>query len=198
MLVALASLPSGSRITPSSGIDLVAHHVAARKNLDLSPAGAHALAIMLQRSSAVVPKEFFRACRELLPAAFSATGRPVSSIVVIAFPPVHEALRAPDDGFAFSKLFSFSDWNKCKSARRDLVKAFMRSVWPPEDLLKIAWNIREVERVINRVLKEPGGKAYCRRIEAALRDQPSKENAKFLERVSALQKREKYIADAET
>ena len=63
-------------------------------------------------------------------------------------------------------MFGFSDWDKCKTARKDLVRAFLHSHCPPLDLVRIALATPDADRFLKRLLKEQGGLEHfhCRPI----------------------------------
>ena len=63
------------------------------------------------------------------------------------------------------KFFMFVELDKCKIARKDLVRAFMRSEWPPVDLAVTAYRACELNRILKRLIKEPGGRSYLAKVE---------------------------------
>ena len=60
-------------------------------------------------------------------------------------------------------FFSFHDWDRCKTARKDLVRAFLLSVWPPADLLKIADEVMEVDSFVWILSKSLAGRELLTR-----------------------------------
>lgn len=131
----------------------------------MTAAGAEALARLID---AVHPKRVahLKICSAMLPFAMAARQKPVLPLIVCTFPFVYEELRRDSDGFDIIKLFMFVDWDKCKMARKDLVRAFMASSWPPVDLAVTACRSRELSRFFKLLLRERGGDEYLTEIEA--------------------------------
>ncbi|MGF6721290.1 hypothetical protein P3T43_000631 [Paraburkholderia sp. GAS41] len=101
-----------------------------------------------------------RAASVALEFALSSTNVQVSPLLRVAFPRVYEHLRNSETASSMFSFFSFYDWDKCKIARKDLVSAFISSVWPPADLLRIADEVMEVESIHRILGKAPNGKEF--------------------------------------
>ena len=93
----------------------------------------------------------------------------VSPVLRATFPRVYAHLRSSESTPSMLNFFSFQDWDRCKTARKDLVRAFISSVWPPSDLLRIADEVMEVESFSWILGKAPGGRNFL----ACALDDPS-------------------------
>ena len=101
-----------------------------------------------------------RAASVALEFALSSTNVQVSPLLRAAFPRVYEHLRSSETTPSMLSFFSFHDWDRCKTARKDLVRAFISSVWPPADLLRIAYEVMEVESFYWMLGKAPSGHEF--------------------------------------
>jgi hypothetical protein len=197
LLVSLTGLPESSRAAVLEMVSPIAHAVVGRP-LDLSYDGAVALANMIQLALDSGAPHSFEAASTVLPMALRDGDAKGAPLVLATFPAVHESLRNADDGFGFRKLFAIDDWDKCKSARRELVRAFMASNWPPELLLIVAARIREIPRIVRRIAKEPGGMQYLHVIELRAIGLPASIRKTFQAEVDAIRDRRAPIPDANT
>lgn len=101
---------------------------------------------------------------QLLPVLMSSVKSPASPVIVVTFPAIYEMLKREDSRFNLSKLFFFIDWDKCKIARKNLVQSFLRSKWPPSDLVRVAYFARDMRRILKDLIDEPGGGEYLNRV----------------------------------
>lgn len=163
ILVAFDTSPPPVRRNVVARIEPLAGAVVSRRKFDLTAAGAQALANLIEAAG---PRNnaHLRVCSQLLPFAMAAPAGPASPLVIATFPTVYRELRKDSDGFDLWKLFGFTDWDKCKTARRDLVRTFLQSKWPPLDFAKAVASTPDPERFFKRLLKEQGGLAYFKRI----------------------------------
>jgi hypothetical protein len=89
--------------------------------------------------------------------------RPTYPLLHVVFPILYSSLpKHPQRGMFFS------DVDRKKTARHELVDMFVRSKWPPADLLIIAQETGVAPKVIGRLLRDSHGRAYLRAIEADL------------------------------
>ena len=168
-LVVFDSLSVSTQNVFIANIDLIAHQIAKRDQIDLTQSGAKAVARLLQHALRVKSRKFAVACSMILPKALDARDQPVSPIVVVAFPAVYKSLHNTSDILSIIGIKSFMDEGKRKIARRKLVRAFMNSVWPAADLAITAVRTDEVGRILRSVAKEPGGMKYLSRLEDGAR-----------------------------
>jgi len=138
-----------------------------RRSFDLTAEGAQALARLVDATAESHAVQL-RVCASILPFAMAAPQKPASALIIVAFPVVYRELRQDNHGFDFLKFFNFVDWDKCKIARRELVCAFLGSIWPPVDLARVGYSANDLDRILNRLLKEPGGDAYLAKIQAEI------------------------------
>lgn len=99
----------------------------------------------------------------------------LSSLAVLAFPIVHGALKRTVQPPPYYSLRYYSDWDKCKSARAELVRIYLFSAWPLEGLLKIAIKIQEIHSVIELVRLQYGGQEHVRKLIAAIENLPPRD-----------------------
>ncbi len=102
----------------------------------------------------------FRAASVALEFALRSTRVQVSPLLKASFPLVHAHLRSTKSTPSMLSFFSFQDWDRCKTARKDLARAFISSVWPPADLLRIADEVMEVESFSWILANAPGGRDF--------------------------------------
>jgi hypothetical protein len=85
-------------------------------------------------------------------AALRSTQSPVSPVLVVTFPVLHGGLPNKRRGTIFVGIFPLPvDIDKRQDARRELVDAFLRSIWPPGDLALAAHRAGVLPKVIGRL-----------------------------------------------
>lgn len=157
-----ANEPARDRIVVS--ISEVAYILRNRPSFDINQAAVEACAALMFEAENSAPDSLLKAAGHLLPTLLRLRDRPVSLLIAATFPPIHSELAKAADVPEFFKFIPFMDWDRCKSARHELVDAFMSSSWPPRDLALTACRTNEVARIIRRVAKQQGGEAYIARI----------------------------------
>ncbi len=162
-LVAFDRVAPAVRTLLVAHVDLIVHLVASRRDFDLTSDGAMAIARLIETAAQLDRHAYVKICSTILPFAVAARQRPASPIIIAAFPTVYDGLRSDD--FGLMKFLIFVDWDKCKIARTDLVRAFITSEWPPVDLAITAFRACELSRILKRLLKEPGGPSYLSKVE---------------------------------
>jgi len=135
-----------------------------RSRYDISAHASQALANLLT-SGAGSPRQHIARCAKVLPVAMAAVDQPASPLVIVTFPVVYMALKQDIDLFDIVRVFVFVDWDKCKVARKNLVRAFLRSKWPPIDLVRTAARTEDVDRIAKRLAKETGGGRFLARLQ---------------------------------
>ena len=146
-------------------VPLIVQLVASRAVFDFSVDGAAAISRFLETAARSEGRTYVELCSTILPFAMGTRREAASRIVVAAFPTVYEELRKDRVDFRLIDFFGLFEWDKCKIARKDLVRSFMRSEWPPVDLAVTALRACELRRILRRLLKEPGGVSYLAQIE---------------------------------
>ena len=171
-MVALRRATPPSRLQAAWAIEDIARMLVQRPNLDLDLAAADACAVLMLCAEKVAPKAHLLAAGLLMPVLLRSRDRPVSSMIVAAFPSVHRELARVDEVPDLFKFITFFDWDRCKAARHELVDAFMSSSWPPLDLALTACRTKEVTKILRRVGKRHGGSNYLGRIISEISDLP--------------------------
>lgn len=135
----------------------MASTIASRNRMDLSVRATEMAASLLWDSKSITSEGFVRAATILLPFALDQRRVASSPLIAAAFPPVYREL-ARDNAFdLLSYIFVFLDWDKCKSARRRLVDAFVGSEWRIADIATAAVRSGDPVRILGRLARERGG-----------------------------------------
>lgn len=179
-------------------LSTVAKNISKRDEFDLGISASRALASIVESTQNSDPMLARQMSAMLLPYALGSRSKEAWPLVVATFPSVHESLKTEDESFGFRKLFRFDDWDKCKSARRELVRAFMSSEWPPEQLIVLALRIGEPGRVLRRVRKEDGGDVFLARLRGSIDKVRSSKSAAFLRELERVQMQNEVVADSQT
>ncbi len=137
----------------------------------LTREGITAWSQMLMDSGSVNVDSQLKAASGALSFALKAKNRPVSPLIVATFPIVYNELKAGKETPSLLSFF-FTDWDRCKTARRDLVKAFMNSDWPPTDLVRAAIPTGDLETIVDTISNEGNGNRYLASIETDLKNLP--------------------------
>ncbi|WP_027229707.1 hypothetical protein [Phyllobacterium sp. UNC302MFCol5.2] len=163
-VIAFNSATQPARLRMIQSVAEVAQVLRDRASFDLDEEAVEACAALMFDAEKAIPTALLVAAGYLLPTLLRSRNRPVSMMIVAAFPPVHRELAKGDDLPEFYKFIPFFDWDRCKAARHELVDAFMSSSWPPGNLALTACRTNEVVRIMRRVAKQHGGRAYIERI----------------------------------
>ena len=145
--------------------DVIVQLIASRRDFDLTVDGAMATARLIDTAAQLDRHTYLKICSTILPFAVAARGKPASPLIIATFPAIYDGMRKDSDNFGLMKFFMFVELDKCKIARKDLVRAFMRSEWPPADLAVTAYRACELNRILKRLIKEPGGRSYLAKVE---------------------------------
>lgn len=90
---------------------------------------------------------------------------PVSALVAVAFPTVYREYAKADDIPDFLKFMPFVDWDRCRSARHELVSAFLSSsAWAPGHLALTSCRCGDIGKIFGRVANSYDGDAYLNRV----------------------------------
>ncbi len=161
-LVAFCRAPEATRRSLLVGIEEMAAAIAGRYQLDISIEAAEAAAKLLLESESVNASGFVRASAILLPAALGDRRKSASPLIAAAFPPVYRELAKGSSFDLLSYIFVFFDWDKCKSARRRLIDAFIHSEWRISDIAIAAVLAGDPVRILGRVAREREGERKLR------------------------------------
>ena len=174
-LIAFDSVAPTVRTLIEAHVNLIVHLVARRRDFDLTKDGAMAIAKLIQAAKQLDYHTHVNICSTIFPFAVNARQKPASPIIIATFPTIYEELRKSSDNrrlkksFRLMEPFILTDWDKCKIARKNLVRAFVTSKWPPIDLAITAFHSRELSKILKRLLKEPRGSSYLAKVEKGAR-----------------------------
>src|SRR5262249_54554832 len=99
-------------------------------------------------------------------------------LIVAAFPVVYAELRAGNDTPGLF-AFLFTDWDRCKTARSNLVQAFLDSSWPTTDLIKAVEPTGDMPRVFKRLLRDGDGESFLMRLRGDVSRLPGEERKRM-------------------
>ena len=173
-LVALNAAPRDVRDGVVGIVDTLSRHLVERRWEELDEAAYRAWAEMLADAGAADPGRQIKAAGTVFGFALRHVSYPVSALVVAAFPTIYrERAKLKELGGGGRDLFGISSyswvsWKKPKDGRRELIDAlvsvFLRSSWPPADLIVTALEAGIGERVVKRVRRQFLGTRYLERI----------------------------------
>lgn len=167
-MVALRRATQPARLRAAWAMEDIARTLVERREFDLDAAAAEACAALMLDAEKVAPRALLSAAGHLLPVLLRCRDRPVSPMIVAAFPSVHRELATHDDVPDLFKFIPFFDWDRCKAARHELVDAFMSSSWPPSDLALTACRTGEVSKILRRIGQQPSGETYIKRLTSGI------------------------------
>ncbi len=171
-LVAFGRTPAATRGSLLAGIEEMAVAIAGRHQLDISTEATEATAKLLWESASVNTNGFGRASAILLPLALADRRESASPLIAAAFPPVYRELAKGSSFDLFSYIFVFSDWDKCKTARRRLIDAFVHSEWRISDIAIAAVRAGDPISILGRIARERGGEKVLRGLIVDLKQVP--------------------------
>lgn len=174
-LLAFNRAPIAARRSLLTGIEEMGGAMAGRHQMDISTEAAEAAAKLLWDSGSVAAPRLLRASTILLPFVLGDRREAASPLIAAVFPPVYREL-AKDNAFdILSLMFVFLDWDKCKSARRRLIDAFVQSEWRISDIAIAAVRAGDPVRIMGRIARERGGEKVLRGLIADLDKVPEEE-----------------------
>ena len=140
-------------------VDNISYRLSRNHPERLTDSGIVAWAAIIQDSGEINPIGQLRAADVALSFAFDNLTKAVSPLVVVSFPLIYRELKQGHDAPPFwSRLFS--DWDRCKTLRKELVAGFTGSHWPKLDFFRSAALSGDLKKIIARLLKEKSGSAY--------------------------------------
>ncbi|HGO6119649.1 TPA: hypothetical protein ACK3SN_007043, partial [Burkholderia cepacia] len=163
-MAAFQNAPQSARYQMVSAIESMAQLLRDRRVFDLDEVAAYACAQLLIDAQTIVPDAALSAAGNLLSMLMWQRKDPVSPMIVAAFPMIYRELAKQNDVPDLLKFVPFFDWDRCKTARQELVSAFMSSSWPPGHLALTAYRCLDIARILRRTAKAYRGEAYLSRI----------------------------------
>ena len=164
-LVAFNVAPAVPRARIVAAVDDLARALDGRHVIDVDNCAINAAANLLADANNHAWSAALAASGRLLPLLMRSQQAPVSALVAVAFPAVYREYAKADDIPDLLKFVPFMDWDRCKSARHELVSAFLASsVWVPGDLALTSCRCGDVNKIFKRVSNSFGGNAYITRV----------------------------------
>ena len=173
-LLALNSAPQNLRNSVVGVIDVLTGRLIERGREELDEAAYRAWADLLADAGAMDPERQIKTAATVFAFALQHLLYPASALVVVAFPIVYRDLAKLDALDRVSiELFGVSHYSwvsrrKLKYGQRRLVsvlvRAFLRSSWPPADLIVAALEADVADRVVKRLDTQILGTQYLERI----------------------------------
>ncbi|PWY53353.1 hypothetical protein [Pseudomonas sp. RW409] len=167
-LISFENAPPAARKRIVEAVAEIARALQGRHVIDLTELAINACAKLMFDAEKTSRKVLIDAAGWLTPSLLSARHQPVSLMIAALFPLIYRELAKDDDVPDLLKFVPFVDWDRCKTARHELVDAFMSSSWKPGDLALTACRCDDVVRIFKRVVKSNGGDKYLSRIEKDL------------------------------
>ncbi|MES2975664.1 MAG: hypothetical protein V4757_18745 [Pseudomonadota bacterium] len=172
-LVAFDRADSSARSLIVGSVDAIAAAIEGRWSLDFDHEGAQACANLLVSATQQGAPNLLSACGRLMRMLLRSKAWPVSSMIPATFPVVYRELAAHADVPDILKIVPFFEWDKCKSARSELVDAFVSSqVWKASDFALTACLCPHTERFLRRAASAYGGIRLLDEVERSLGELP--------------------------
>ncbi|SDX24507.1 hypothetical protein SAMN05421681_104347 [Lysobacter enzymogenes] len=149
-------------------VDEFARMLKERRNFDLSEDALDACAKLMFDAGESARNSYGRAAAWLVAPLLLARRRPVSLLVAALFPEIYLRLDKDEEASDFFGVFSFLGKYSRKSAREDLVEAFVYSSWRPGHFALTAIRCGDAPRFFARVLKLYRGEEYLIQVEKDL------------------------------
>ena len=172
--------------------------LAGRDKFDLTASGALSLTRLMVRTKSRAMDMYIQMCCTVLPFALSGHDMPASPVIVEAFPTVHNGLEGEREYFGLLHMFMLSDWDRARTLRKELVRAYMESDWPPVDLAVAGLKAQALGRILKRVIKEPGGAHYLDQIEEGVKDIKKDVRGRILRKIKEARKTNRFVFESET
>lgn len=172
-LVAFTLCEPATRSKIVGSIEALAAAFEGRRALELDRDGAQACADLFWSAGQQGVPGLLAACGRLVPKLLRSKNWPVSSIFPATFPVVYRELASQDDVPEILKIVPIFDWDKCRSARRELVEAFISSkAWKASDFVLTAFLCPHTERFLRRTARTYGGERLLDEIDRHIGELP--------------------------
>ena len=173
-LVVLDDAPARVRDGVVRAVDLLSWQLVQRHQDNLGVDAYDAWANLLRGSAEGRAEVRVGAAGTTLGFALRKTSYPVSALVVASFPIVYadiaqlKALGEPASDLQHLSSYFWLSWKKPKDGRGDIIDAlvgsFLRSSWPPADLVLAAMGAGIETKVVKRVRRRLFGRRYIERV----------------------------------
>ncbi len=139
-----------------SRIAEITEKLSSYKNLE--PENIQFWSVLIFKSGVKHKEAQLLASNRALEYAFQLKSYPVSPLIVAAFPIVYASLSEEFQSPNFFTFFLWAGWDRKKTARRELISAFVNSAWPPIDLLNAAESASILEEVVRELIDDYRGR----------------------------------------
>lgn len=153
-------------------IDILTERIADRSGNILRADAIAAWASLIEGAGQINSVSQFQAASDALKYAFDRKQAQVSALVAASFPIVYAHIANDVETPSSLSLFSFLDWDRCQALRSELVDVYMRSHWPPQELVLIADRVGQLVEIVDNLLRRYKGSRYFENILARLDDLP--------------------------
>tara|TARA_R110000868_G_scaffold104536_2_gene287877 strand:+ start:5145 stop:7772 length:2628 start_codon:yes stop_codon:yes gene_type:complete len=164
-LVALENAPSSARMRIVGVVDVIARTLQGRHSLDLSEPAFISCARLMFDAENTSGKALLDAAGLLIPFLLRARRKQVSLMIAALFPMIYREMAKAENVPDLLKFIPFYDWDPCRTARREIVDAFLSSSWNPGDLALTGLRCGDVSKFLKEVVKSHRGEKYIARIE---------------------------------
>ena len=166
-LVVFEKAPLSTRHCIITAVDDIARALKDRLVIELTEDAYVACARLMLDAEKNMPRSILvDAASQLLPSLLRAKNQPVSLLISVLFPIIYQELATSREIPEIMRFFYFFDWDRCKTARNELVSAFMSSSsWKPGDLALTAFRCHDVVKVFKQIANSYHGDKYLVRIE---------------------------------
>ena len=176
----------------------IVESIASRDEFDLTASGTVSLARLIERAKSRGTDKHVQMCCRILPFAMAARNQPTSAVIVASFPTVHNGLEGEREFFGLLHLFMLAEWDKARTLRKELVRAYMNSNWPPEDLAVAGIKAKALGRILKRVVKEPGGRGFLKKIEKGTSGLKKDVRSAIVKKVKEVRRTKAFVFESET
>ncbi len=155
-------------------LDEIVAALSSRYVLELSKEAATSFANLLWAAQALEPSSVaLDVSGRLLPQLFRSKSAPVSILIAACFPVIYRELASKEEAPELIRFIPFLGWDRCKSARRKLVSAFlMAPAWDIEDLALTAFLCQDLDKILWSVADVYDGDRYLESILVGLHRLP--------------------------
>ena len=178
--------------------DRIVELITGRSKFDLTADGAISLTKLIVRTKPRATNIYIQMCCRVLPFAMSGRDMPASPLIVEAFPTVHNGLEGEREYFGLLHMFLLTDWDRARTLRKELVRAYMKSAWPPVDLAVAGLKAQALGRILKRVMKEPAGGRFLDEIEEGAKGSKKDVRSKILRKIKEVRKTSTFVFESET
>jgi hypothetical protein len=169
---------SNLRTAILADIEELSARLIARRNETISSELVSSWAHLLADSGRVNKHAQTKTAGNVLSFAVEERDKSLGPLIVEAFPIVYRELQDGNEAPGLLSFF-FADWDRCKTARKDIVQAFLKSSWPTTDLIRAVEPTGDLGKVFMRLLRERDGESFLERLRHDISKLPARERKRF-------------------